>query len=408
MSGIIHKVKEALHSDSSNTTHNTTGTHNTAEGNHGPHSSKVANAADPRVDSDRDGSHTVGNTGSHAHGTAGTYGNTGLTGTHGNTGNHGIGGTSGGPAPNTAGPHSSDMMNKADPRIDSDRDGSHNIGNQSHGNTGLTGTHGNTGNHGIGGTSGGPAPNTAGPHSSDMMNKADPRIESDRDGSHNIGNQSHGATGTYGTHNAGHGNHGAAGVGAAAAAGGIAGHHQGTHGSHARDGPAANTAGPHSSDMMNKADPRVDSDRDGSNTIGSGNTSGQGYQSTHFGGEHKQHSSEAFGGQYGMGHATTGVMPVGASGVGAAVAPGPNSYQVDRPPHKSDLLNKLDPRIDSDKHASGTHGTTGNHGVTGTHGNTGNHGITGTHGNQGTYDNTTGAHGTHGSNTLGESNQRQL
>ena len=61
----------------------------------------------------------------------------------------------------TTGPHSSNLMNKADPRVDSDRDGHRGMG------TGMTGSH-----------------TTAGPHSSDMMNKADPRVDSDRDGSH--------------------------------------------------------------------------------------------------------------------------------------------------------------------------------------------------------------------------------
>jgi hypothetical protein len=35
-----------------------------------------------------------------------------------------------------------------------------------------------------------------------------------------------------------------------------------------RTGPAPNTAGPHKSDLLNKLDPRVDSDLDGSKTIG--------------------------------------------------------------------------------------------------------------------------------------------
>jgi hypothetical protein len=37
-------------------------------------------------------------------------------------------------------------------------------------------------------------------------------------------------------------------------------------------GPAANTAGPHKSDMLNKADPRVDSDLDNSKTFGGNKT----------------------------------------------------------------------------------------------------------------------------------------
>lgn len=110
----------------------------------GPHSSSLANKADPRVDSDLYGS-------------------------------------------GTAGPHSSNLANKADPRVDSDLDGS----------------------------------GTAGLHSSSLANKADPRVDSDLDGSR--------------------------------------------------------TAGPHSSGLANKADPRVDSDLDGSRTAGGvGYTSGTG------------------------------------------------------------------------------------------------------------------------------------
>ena len=45
MSGLVNKVKDALHSDKS---------HETPEGTSGPHTSRVANTADPRVDSDRD------------------------------------------------------------------------------------------------------------------------------------------------------------------------------------------------------------------------------------------------------------------------------------------------------------------------------------------------------------------
>lgn len=45
MSGIINKVKDALHSDKKN---------EVPEGTAGTHNSRVANAADPRIDSDRD------------------------------------------------------------------------------------------------------------------------------------------------------------------------------------------------------------------------------------------------------------------------------------------------------------------------------------------------------------------
>ena len=62
-----------------------------------------------------------------------------------------------GGASRTAGPHHSNLANKADPRVDSDRDG-----------------------RGLGQGAGGP--HTAGPHHSDLANKGDPRVDSDRDG----------------------------------------------------------------------------------------------------------------------------------------------------------------------------------------------------------------------------------
>jgi hypothetical protein len=156
MSGIVNKIKEAVHPDKSH--------HGAPEGTHGPHSSRVANAMDPRVDSDRDNSRTVGT------GTAGTgFGSTTGTGfgsTHtvgAGSGATGMTGTHGAPA-GTYGPHSSRVANAADPRVDSDRDG-----------------------RGALGTGPGPAPSTAGPHKSDMVNKMDPRVDSDLDGSRTVG-----------------------------------------------------------------------------------------------------------------------------------------------------------------------------------------------------------------------------
>jgi hypothetical protein len=48
----------------------------------------------------------------------------------------------------------------------------------------------------------------------------------------------------------------------------------GASGSHATpgSGTAQNTAGPHNSDTMNKLDPRVDADMDGSKTVGGNRT----------------------------------------------------------------------------------------------------------------------------------------
>lgn len=77
------------------------------EGTYGPHGSRVANAADPRVDSDRDGR---GAAYGQQQGVGGAGYGQGVTQGHNNLG---------GPAPNTAGPHKSDAMNKLDPKVDS-------------------------------------------------------------------------------------------------------------------------------------------------------------------------------------------------------------------------------------------------------------------------------------------------
>jgi len=272
MSGIVNKIKDALHHDSTTTGTHTTGTHTTgthttgthtgtAEGVAGPHNSRVANAVDPRVDSDLDGSRNAGA----ATGTSG-YG-TGVTGTHTGT------------AEGVAGPHNSRVANAVDPRVDSDRDGSRNAGaatgtsgygsgltgttgQSSHttvggtgpvhnsailnkldprvhtdSNTHATSTHGDhsTGGYtGITGTSGGVSSSTnAGPHDSNIANKVDPRVDSDLDGRGNrVGANTGGVFGASGSH---------------ATAG---------------SGTAQNTNGPHNSDMLNKLDPRIDSDGD--------------------------------------------------------------------------------------------------------------------------------------------------
>jgi len=264
----MDKVKNALHLNKDHTTSTTH--HNTGvpEGTAGPHTTRVANAADPRVDSDLDSTRT---------GAFGT-GTTGYTGTSGVTGNNGYTGTGTGvtDTTTTAGPHSSNLANKIDPRVDSDRDGSRNLGaatgttgatayDSNTANTGYTGTGtgytgtgatghtgghtGTTGHHQTGltghtGTTGGISHSTnAGPHDSNIANKLDPRVDSDLDGRGN--------------------RHGAA-------TGGL----MGASGSHATagSGTAQNTAGPHNSDLANKLDPRVDADMDGSTTLGGNKT----------------------------------------------------------------------------------------------------------------------------------------
>lgn len=245
MSGIVNKVKDAIHPNrdhtTGTTTHSTTGTTGThsglaSEGQAGPHTSRVANAADPRIDSDLDGSRRAGGvgTGNSTYGSGVTGGTTGT----------GYGNTS-----TNAGPHDSNLANKLDPRVDSDLDGSSRIGAGTTSTTtgtgaGYGGSHvGNTTGHHTGATGGLSNSTNAGPHNSNLANKVDPRVDSDLDGR---GNR-HGAN-----------------------TGGIFG----ASGSHATpgSGTAQNTAGPHNSDLANKLDPRVDADLDGSTTIGGNRT----------------------------------------------------------------------------------------------------------------------------------------
>lgn len=232
MSSIVNKIKDAVNPDRN---------HGAPEGTHGPHGSRVANAADPRVDSDHDNSRTVGAGRTAGHGEFGS--STGYTqgthATHGaHAGTHTTGATSGvtgagyGTQEGEFGPHGSRLANAADPRVDSDLDNSRTIGTGTTG-TGAYGSSGTTGAYGAGsgatgftGTHGAPE-GTYGTHNSRIANAADPRIDSDRDG------------------------RGAIGTG---------------------PGPAPNTAGPHKSDVLNKVDPRVDSDMDASRTVGGNRT----------------------------------------------------------------------------------------------------------------------------------------
>ncbi|POR33062.1 Uncharacterized protein TPAR_06740 [Tolypocladium paradoxum] len=336
MSSLVNKVREALLSDKdeTTTTHttdprtgtaahgaggpeigfhdashvtggNNRGTDGPATTTDGPHTSNLANKADPRVDSNRDHSKNLGANpqgtstlhkehpghSTHGHNTTGlaTGAAVGADATHGTHGTHGTHTEAnrgfGGPATKTDGPHSSNLLNKADPRVDSDRDhfkstGVNPRGTATTGNTSSTThntTHGTTGTHGTHGTTTGAPEGTYGTHNSRVANAADPRIDSDRDGSRNMGAPHSGPhAGTYtGTHT-GTGAH--AGTHAGAHTGAHAGTHAGTTGTtgaiggtHA-PGPAPNTAGPHKSDLLNKLDPRVDSNLDGSKTVGGDKT----------------------------------------------------------------------------------------------------------------------------------------
>ncbi|CAK7199908.1 hypothetical protein SEUCBS139899_002595 [Sporothrix eucalyptigena] len=125
----------------------------------------------------------------------------------------------------------------------------------------------------------GPAPNTAGPHRHDILNRLDPKVDSDLSKTaeaHNNSMLNPGAGYTGHTSHTGAGHHVnpamAAGVGAVGGAG--MAHHHNHHGKNATgaavpmtaaggmtaaSGPAPNTAGPHKSDLANRLDPTVDS-----------------------------------------------------------------------------------------------------------------------------------------------------
>jgi hypothetical protein len=381
MSGLINKVKDALHKDKHETTEQ-------PEGTHGHHNNRAANAADPRIDSDRDHRAAPGSTtGTGAYSSTGTHTH-GATGTHGVAGSHGIAGDNrgfDGPASSTDGPHSSNLANKADPRIDSDADRSRNLGANPSG-TATTGSHNTTGAYGTTGThntttgtgvhsSGVHGSTNAGPHSSNLANKADPRVDSDLDRGHNAGLHS----GTHTTGTGLTGSHGTTGV-------------SGTHGTHTTGTGLGshNTStnhGPHDSNAANKLDPRFDSDRDG-RAAGT-------YGSTGVSGTHGTHTGTGLTGSHGTHTTGTGLGSHGTS--------------TNAGPHDSNIANKADPRVDSD--LDGRRGPTGTAGGsaavggfnsgthTGAHTGTHNSGLTGSS-TTGTH---TGAHGTHGSGLTGAS-----
>jgi hypothetical protein len=233
MSNIIHKVKDALNPDHHHK-HSSTHHDSTQSSNHGPHDSNIANKVDPRVDSDRDnraahgsqptstglgsGTNTTGTAGTTGMVTTGSGAHTGLTGHHGTMGDlsshaptHSM---ATGPVSSTAGPHDSNLANRADPRMDSD------LSNENIGRFDKDVHKGSIGGAGVIPISG-----NAGPTSTKTFEEAQ--------------------------------NAGAAGAGSSYNTTGSGLEHK-------------ETAGPHKSDMANKLDPRVDSDLDASNTLGSG------------------------------------------------------------------------------------------------------------------------------------------
>ncbi|EXJ77378.1 hypothetical protein A1O3_09604 [Capronia epimyces CBS 606.96] len=227
MSGLVNKAKEVL---TGNKTHETTTGHTTST--HG-HSGTTAHDAS-----------TLNTT----HG--GHTGHTGHTGGH-TTGEYGHGQNT---ATTTTGPHSSNVANKLDPRVDSDADHRNNptsgvggYGGQTHASSGYGQTHAGSGygqthaGSGYGQTSSTGGTATAGPHSSNLANKLDPRVDSDADHRNNP---------TSGVGGYGGQTHASSGYAPTSSTSGTA------------------TAGPHSSNLANKLDPRVDSDADHRNNHG--------------------------------------------------------------------------------------------------------------------------------------------
>lgn len=236
---------------STGTNYGTANTYDSARSsNYGLYGSNVANEMDPRVDSDRDGRAAHHSTSSgHGAGYAATGAAVGAGAGYAASNHHSsTHSPSTGPATSTAGPHSSNLENKVDPRVDSD-----------------------TANDRYSASTG-PASSTAGPHKSNVANEADPRVDSDRSNATFVGGNSRFDNdvrkGSLGGGDVIHmsGNKAPTttqtfeksqneSLGGGATAG--------------NSSSAQKTVGPHSSDTANKLDPRVDSDLDGSKTLGS-------------------------------------------------------------------------------------------------------------------------------------------
>ncbi|KAK1771127.1 hypothetical protein QBC33DRAFT_232391 [Phialemonium atrogriseum] len=240
MSSIVNKVKDALNPDKSHGSEGTHGTHGT-QGTHGAREGEYGSSTGGYTQGP---GQTAGGVGIGRN--AGASYNEGYTGTTGATGNVREG---------EYGPHSTRLGNAADPRVDSDLDSSRTTGRHAGaaGAGGLGTSGGGIGSHagsgaGYGGVGTGAAPASYGA------------------AGYGGAGAGSGATGIGGTQGASTGTYGQQGTrfesdrdGRTAYAGGA-------------PGPAPGTAGPHKSDLLNKADPRVDSDQDASRTLGSNRT----------------------------------------------------------------------------------------------------------------------------------------
>ncbi|KAL9099931.1 MAG: hypothetical protein Q9163_004633 [Psora crenata] len=211
----------------------------------------------------------------------------------------------------TSGPHITDTANRLDPNVPSSGIGASNTTTSSaslgHGRSNTPNGKDGAVASGPGGTSigsyeperehtassgTGHAPTTAGPHKSDMLNKIDPRVDSDLSkhqgtASSGIGSpkttidnapnpSTTGISDPHSTSRSGHHAGIGAGVTAAALGGTPASEYEKDHPTRIPAPTASTTAAPKSSNLANKSDPRVDSNLDGSQGLGSGST-GSGY-----------------------------------------------------------------------------------------------------------------------------------
>lgn len=313
MSAIIEKIKDVLHKDTKDVgSHNTDSVSSTHHAHGGPHHSSAANALDPRVDSYAQGSTNTTAVGQGSYNQP-AYASHDLNkiDSHAATGTTGLGHTSHAHHHHGQPVHNSEMLNKLDPRVDNDSYNSH----------GLT-----SGPIGVGQTAhhrhGQPL------HDSKMLNKLDPRVDNDSYNSHTS------ASGPIGVGQTARTNHGQ---------------------------PL------HNSEMLNKLDPRVETDyRSGNTGIGhsshSQNLYGQPVHNSEFANKMDPRVNNDSYGANTLDKMDSHVGPQYSSG---PVGLGNNSHdhhthhaRHDEPVvHKSAILNKLDPRVDSDVSKSSNVGT---------------------------------------------------
>ncbi|KAJ5876342.1 uncharacterized protein N7529_001926 [Penicillium soppii] len=270
------------------------------------------------------------------------------------------------------GPHSSNLANKLDPRVDSDRDNRADptINDQPLGASKDYGTGTGTGTTAAGTTTTGTT-STTGPHKSSILNKLDPRVDS------SATHAEHSST-THSTGTAHTSTHGLGGTTTSPHSSTLSSEMHGsqpltdspgttTHGS------SSTNAGPHSSNIANKVDPRVDSDRDnrarhetvtGAGT-GLGTTHGTSTSTSTNAGPHDSNIANKVDPRVDSDrdnralYSGAGTAPT-SSTLGSSTGhaqPLTGSTHGTAGPHDSNIANKLDPRVDSDLDSQPLSGT---------------------------------------------------